>query len=655
VRKFLPRRYRWTVWSKSLASGWARIFHLLSPYRKIFLAKAWVPRTLRYRLLGFFVMSLVVPILVTGGVAWVTSRQSVLEASGREQREMARQVGDRVMGYVGDVEKGLLTLASRGTLAHVSEREQVVALKEILQAYPTLVECAVIGPRGREVVKVLRQGKELVESDVLVNRSRRDEFLVPFMGRSFTGQIFFTQGVSFPQMFVSVPLGRNEGVLMARLTLENIWDLVSEVSGEKTGFAYIVDRKGNLLAHPERTRVLAHENRADDPVVNEFIRGRQAGARHRKKSPLVYANSGGVRMLAVHEKIPMKDLGWAVIVERPLSEALISVRAMGRRLALILVVLCGIFLAVGLSLIRKILEPLRALEAGVKRIGKGELTHRLAIQSDDEIARLSDEFNKMAESLGSSEQMKRDLTHMIVHDLKSPLSGVLGSLDYVISGALGPLNEQQKKILSLGSKSGRALLRLVQNLLDIAKLEEGKLELNPDKISLLELAAECVDDLEANIYRENKMVSVEIPPNLPKTWADRDLLYRVLSNLLANALKHTSRGAEIAIRAWLNPEGSSVIFSVHDNGEGIPKEYQKLIFDKFSQAEGKKRRFRIGSGLGLTFCKLAVGAHHGSIWVESEEGQGTEFFVQLPLIKPEGPSDPSARVEAPKKGEPARL
>ncbi len=210
----------------------------------------------------------------------------------------------------------------------------------------------------------------------------------------------------------------------------------------------------------------------------------------------------------------------------------------------------------------------------------------------------------------------------------------MGSMDYVSSGAVGALTQDQKKILQLGVKSAKDLLRMIQNLLDLAKMEEGRLELNREQVSLLEVAAECVDGLEAHIHREKKVVSVEVPNKLPKIWADRDLLLRVLANLLANALKHTTEGAEIAIRASLAEDGSSVTVSVRDNGEGIPKEYLGKIFDKFQQAEAKKRRFRVGSGLGLAFCKMAVEAHGGSVWVESELGKGSEFFVRLPVGEP---------------------
>lgn len=634
-------------------------------FRVAVLLRRLVPRGLRVRLLGFFALSVVAPTFLTGAAVMLTSRRSLLELCLREQREVARRVGDRVSVHVGNVKKVLLTVSTRGAVGDASTggsaRNQTAALRDLMTHYPNLTECAILNSQGRETVKVTRQGRRLASDAPLLSRASREEFRRAYSGSSYVSPVFFTERDRTPQMFISVPTGgRRQGVLLARLSLDNVWDLISEVTVGREGYAFVVDAKGNLLAHPQRERVLAHENLAERSVVREFLDGESETLGAPGAGYHTHEGDAGETTLAVHHRVA--GLGWGVIVQTPLKEALAPVRSMGRRVAVAVLILGGIFLAVGLSLVRKILEPLGALQEGVQRIGKGDLKHRLDIRTDDEIQGLAEEFNTMAGSLEASEQTRRDLTHMIVHDLKSPLSGILGSIDYVASGAIGRLTEDQRKILSLGSKSGKDLLKLIQNLLDLAKMEEGRLELRRDEFSLLELAAECVDDLEAHIHRENKLVSVEVPQSLPKVWADRDLVYRVLTNLLTNALKHTTQGAEIAIRAGLVPssesqrdvpsvtlgegdekDGSFFVLSVKDNGEGIPKEFMEKVFEKFGQAETKTGRFRIGTGLGLTFCKLAVEAHGGRIWVESVVGRGSEFFVEIPLLKkPETQSVPLA-------------
>jgi two-component system sensor histidine kinase/response regulator len=290
-----------------------------------------------------------------------------------------------------------------------------------------------------------------------------------------------------------------------------------------------------------------------------------------------------------------------------------------------------LFWVLGLSLVNKILRPLDELQEGLQRIGRGDLSQRIEIKTGDELERVAETVNRMAVSLAATDRTKRDLTHMIVHDLKNPLSATLGSIECVLHMNQDTLGPETKKLLILGAKSGRELLRLIQNLLDMAKMEEGQLKIHPEYFSLLELAGQCVDDLEIQIAKENKVISVEVDNHLPKAWADRDLVHRVLANLLTNALKHTPAKTEISIHVRLDHKSKAFVVSVQDTGEGVPSDFKERIFEKFSQAEAKRRNTRVGSGLGLTFCKLAVEAHGGKIWVDSEPGMGSEFFFTLPL------------------------
>jgi signal transduction histidine kinase len=402
---------------------------------------------------------------------------------------------------------------------------------------------------------------------------------------------------------------------------------VTSAAAERSAHAYVLDEGGNLLAHPDHARVLAHENWAERPLVRASSIRDQGSSIDRSSDPRLED-----RVIGVWRRVP--ELGWRVLVEVPAHEFRAPMRTLARRVALGASAVSLLFLALGLSLVRRILLPLRELREGVLKIGAGDVGARLDVRTGDELEDLAGAVNQMAESLGQAERMRQDLTHMIVHDLKSPLSSILGSMDYVLTLAKGNLTPEQTKMLSLGNKAGKDLLRLIQNLLDLGKMEQGRLELQSDHFSILELAGQCVDDLEALILRENKFISIDMAANLPKVWGDRDLVHRVLANLLTNALKHTPRGTEISVHVSLSEKGDAHVLCVRDTGEGVPKEFLTKIFDKFSQAESKKKNVRVGSGLGLAFCKLAVEAHGGRIWVESEPGRGSAFFFTLPRALP---------------------
>ncbi len=225
-----------------------------------------------------------------------------------------------------------------------------------------------------------------------------------------------------------------------------------------------------------------------------------------------------------------------------------------------------------------------------------------------------------------AERMREDLVSMIVHDLRGPLTAILGSLETILQRDIGPLSEAQRGLLQLAQEGAQHLHGLVNSLLDMRRLEAGRMPLNFAAVQLAVVAREAIARLEPLIQERRLTLRDEIPPDLPKVRADAESISRVLENLLHNAIKYSYPGG--AIRLQARAQGGAVTCTVTDYGIGIPKSEQERIFEKFAQVRhsGKPR----GTGLGLAFCRLTVGAHGGQIWVESEEGRGSAFHFTLP-------------------------
>ncbi len=244
-----------------------------------------------------------------------------------------------------------------------------------------------------------------------------------------------------------------------------------------------------------------------------------------------------------------------------------------------------------------------------------------------ENARLYQRVVKQLEDLRTLEMMKDHLLQFIVHDLKNPLTSVALYLEMLKSGRAKP----EGGALDDARRSCRTLMNMIGDLLDIGKLEEGKLLLRKELVDLEEIVRENIAELSLVAEDEEKRLLIECEGPLPSLTADRDLLYRVVGNLLSNAIRHSSSGGEIRVRIH-RPSPDRLQVDVIDQGEGIPREEQEKIFEKFWQvASGSARRG--GLGLGLTFCKMAVEAHGGRIWVESEPGKGSTFSFTLPLLE----------------------
>ena len=244
--------------------------------------------------------------------------------------------------------------------------------------------------------------------------------------------------------------------------------------------------------------------------------------------------------------------------------------------------------------------------------------------------RLADSYRRLREL----EELKDDLTRMVVHDLKSPLSGILGSLEMVLDGDAGPLAPAQVRLLRDAQERGGDVLRMVDNLLDLSRLEESAVRLQPRELDVGRLLREVAGDWNVRAEREGARLAVEGPAGVGVR-ADEGMLRRVLANLIGNALRHGGPGVAVRVSAVRADEGVKV--SVADNGRGVPEAEHEAIFRKYGrvQADGAS------SGLGLTFCKLAVEAHGGRIWVQSRPGEGAIFHFVLPPRPPEPAASPA--------------
>lgn len=225
------------------------------------------------------------------------------------------------------------------------------------------------------------------------------------------------------------------------------------------------------------------------------------------------------------------------------------------------------------------------------------------------------------------EELRDNLTNMIVHDLKNPLTGIVSAVELINSGTLGPVTNEQKKFLATAQVSYKKLSNMIMDLLDISKMEDASLKLELERFSGADLL-NSLDWTNQLAAKEKKSLKFDIDANLT-ILADKNLIVRVMENLITNASKHTPVNGNIIVT--VKKDGKNILFSVRDTGEGIPKEYLDRVFDKFFKVEGQTMKTKIDTGLGLTFCKMAVEAHGGTIAVESDLGKGSRFYFHLPI------------------------
>jgi len=253
----------------------------------------------------------------------------------------------------------------------------------------------------------------------------------------------------------------------------------------------------------------------------------------------------------------------------------------------------------------------------------------LALDSAVAIREANRQLRQAYKQLRESERMMKDLTNMVVHDLRVPLTAMIGSMQSLSEMAESRLNPHEREILDLALAGGETLLQMINDLLDVSRLEDNRIALHKRSTTIEEIVDHARTQVEMLARRKKLSLKIGALSGLPTVSVDRDRVVRVLVNLLGNAIRHTPPGGKIRVTA--DASDGQVAVCVMDTGEGIPPEYHARIFDKFAQVESHRARRAYSTGLGLTFCKLAVEAHGGRIWVESEPEKGSAFTFTLPV------------------------
>jgi signal transduction histidine kinase/DNA-binding response OmpR family regulator len=452
---------------------------------------------------------------------------------------------------------------------------------------------------------------------------------------------------------IAVPLldsqHRIAGYLAGTVDLDAVQRLSSYSQVGAHSQAVVVDSSGHVIADPRDDWRLQAKDLSSEGVFRQAVTSGSGVAWYTDLD-------GNVPSVAGFASVP--SVNWRVWVSQPVAELRAELTP------LIIGTLEWLLVAVVFALVLAFLatawlsRPVDQLGRAAGRMAKGDFSQGAKIRQPfaaRELISLAETFNQMAaqistayqtleekvaqrtaelqtlnQELARANKLKSEFLANVSHELRTPLSAIIGFSQILLDGIDGPLNEEQQQDVQQVNKSGQSLLGLINQILDLSKIEAGKMELALERVDLHEVVAQVVESMRPLAQEKGLQIEVRLPSDVPAVEADPARVKQIVINLLSNAIKFTEKG-QIEIRA--QPSGRMLRVSVKDTGIGISPEAQKLIFEEFVQGDGSSTRRHGGTGLGLSIVRKLVEMHGGAITVISEPGMGSTFTFTVPVVK----------------------
>jgi two-component system, NtrC family, sensor kinase len=609
--------------------------------------------SLSAKYIAVFALLIAVPVICTGVYLLHSSYRDNKRALTRLQQEKAKSVAVTIEQYFTDRTKRMEAIDAQ----YLSFTALGSALEPLLEDHATTA--FYVDSTGRKTLASAGGGLTVVNGNFSHDRSVKQAFAAGV----YFGPVYAPRRLSNPgarsmevvvresERVVGSPEGRpipGSGVVGETLDLRGIQDLVRQTRLGTSGYVYAIDARGVPIAHPNSA---AFTNRSLAlPQVTRALASSQGGS-------TVGRNFRGQKVLSTWATVG--PVGWKVFVEQPESAAFAPVRAKIWRTALLLAAFLAAGIGLSVLLARRLVRPVKQMRTAAGRIGAGAYGERIELRRRDELGGLADELNRMAASLQASvqslerkvEERTRELQQALTelsrkgrqlevaskhkseflanmsHELRTPLNAIIGFSQVLQHRLFGPINEKQEEYLDDILSSGNHLLDLINDVLDLSKVEAGQVELEVATFSLREALEHGVMIVREPATNHGVRLSVELASGVDLVEGDERRLRQVIFNLLSNAVKFTPEGGEVVVATASRDH--EVLISVTDTGPGIPLEDHERIFEEFQQTDVGVQQ-REGTGLGLALSKRLVELHGGRIWVESEPGHGSRFVFTLP-------------------------
>ena len=580
------------------------------------------------------------------------------ESIQQKHEPMAESLSQAIYGYLLDQTSALQSTASQlesdndSSLARLNDPSfNAVHLNQALaaahSAQPALLQLYVGNLAGHAVAAAPPAG---VGVDYSVWNYVKDVLNPKRIGPKYSDVVRSRGDASVAAVVIAVPILNAQrnliGFLAGTVDLSEVQRLSNYSRIGASGQAVVVDRRGRVIAHPRDDWRVEAKDLSSSAIFQQSL-GQETGVSW-------YTDlDGNVPRAAGFATVPV--VGWKVWVSQPVAELRTELTPLILSTVEWLVVAIVLALVLGFLAAAWITRPVDELTRAAGRIAQGDFVTPVTVRARfaaKELRALAHTFNQMVrqlsgayltleekvsqrtselqaanQELARANKLKSEFLANVSHELRTPLSAIIGFSQILLDGIDGPMSEDQQQDIAQVNKSGQSLLALINQILDLSKIEAGKMELSVDRVELPALITSILESISPLAQEKGLRINTRFAPGLPAVEGDAARLKQVLINLLSNAVKFTERGH---IEVIAQPSGRMVRITVKDTGIGISAESQRVVFDEFVQGDGSSTRRHGGTGLGLSIVRKLVEMHGGAITVVSEPGQGSTFTFTVP-------------------------
>lgn len=634
-----------------------------------------------YLIVSFFTL-----LLITGLIYY--NYRTEISSIEKIQEEISLKASIETNYYLGNIRKELNLISHNIFCVECKYESNREILKSLMEEDPSIYAISIINREGMEITKIVRH--EPKASLDLKDISAQDKFKEAIKGNYYLGDVYISK-YDIPFISVSLPIvdenNTKIGVLATEVDLSPMWGTISKIRVEKTGYVYVVDRGGHLIAYKDINLVKKYPDLKDIVGVKNFLNNI-----HTSETYISFDNE---KVMGNWKLI--ESTGWGLIVELPIKEVYEELLVLFFIAGVSVVMFVSFMIIILLIIFKKLLRPVSYLQKGVMEVKSGNLDYNIDIISKDELGQLASAFNEMTKDLKKSKEslekyskelkkkveertkelnekveeltktktsllnMMEDLDNtnkqlmeaqkelknnlrelkkldvdkdrfisIAAHELKTPMTAIHGFAQLLENEKIIKDAKTRNKYLNIIEGEIKRLSKLVTEVLDLSRIDLGTVKFTIEDVDIVKVMEDIKNEMTQKAKEKGLKIDFIIDKNLPIIRTDKEKLKEILINLIDNSIKFTTKGR---IKVKTLRKNTDIEFSVSDTGLGIPKESYKKIFSRFYQVELPYTREAGGTGLGLSICKEFVEVLGGKIWFRSKYGKGTTFYFTIPINK----------------------